>query len=106
MKCLAFLKNKSKEKRFTRFINEVCKVEVSDFLGLMRILNIKAIDDNKKPKDAAVLLEEVFDKYLELSNNAQKNLLDILIAANQQNKLSLLESKMEDNDNGTSAENN
>jgi hypothetical protein len=80
------LKEKKVEKRFKKFINEVSKLEVSDFLGLIRILNITAINEDKKPKDFDCILEEVLDKFLKLSNNAQKNLLSILEAANREKK--------------------
>lgn len=80
------LKEKKVEKRFKKFINEVSKLEVSDFLGLIRILNITAISEDKKPKDFNYILEEVLDKFLNLSNNAQKNLLSILEAANREKK--------------------
>lgn len=87
MNCLTFSKKKKQERRFNQFIGEVSKLEVEDFLGLIRILNISAVKEDKEPKDALEILTEVFEKYPTLSNNAQKNLLSILTAANQQTKL-------------------
>jgi len=86
MKCSFNLKERKKEIRFKKFISQVSKLEISDFLGLLKILNITAVDTNGKSKDSITILEEVFDKYLNLSNNAQKNLLSILTAANREER--------------------
>lgn len=86
MRCSINIKGKSAERRFKKFINEVSKLEISDFLGLLKMLNIQAVNSDTEPKGFSVILEEVLDKYLKLSNNAQKNLLSILTAANQAEK--------------------
>lgn len=74
-----------KEDLTTRFLREIANIkEPLTFLGVVRALRIELINEDKEAKSFSELLEEVLYKFKnELSRERKRELLRILINANQ-----------------------
>ena len=79
------LKKKSNpsEKEFQNFINYASKLEVMEFMGLVRMLNVDIFknDKEKTPRSFEEIFSEVMDKFIQASPMQRKNIMKILKAA-------------------------
>lgn len=73
---IRFKKNKTKKdiKHFTKFIEELNKLEPDEFIG-MAVVN--GIDITDKP-DADVIYEQLLDKWIEATPKRRKNMLYVM----------------------------
>lgn len=77
-------KIKVKKSIMDQFILEISRIkDPVVFLGVARILKVKAIGDDKETKDFNALFKEVLDAFQNSSHTRQKELLNILKAANR-----------------------
>lgn len=64
------------EKEFTKTLTLISKLEPVEFIGLMRLFNIKLMrDDNKTPKDFNELLNEFTETWLKMNRKQRRNLV-------------------------------
>lgn len=77
-------KIKVKKSIMDQFILEISRIkDPVVFLGVARVLKVKAIGDDKETKDFNALFKEVLDAFQNSSHTRQKELLNILKAANR-----------------------
>lgn len=64
------------EKEFTKTLTLISKLEPVEFIGLMRLFNIKLMrDDDKTPKDFNELLNEFTEIWLKMNRKQRRNLV-------------------------------
>ena len=76
-------KNNPSEKEFQNFVNYTSKLEAMEFMGLVRMLNVDILknDKEKTPRSFEEIFSEVMDKFIQASPMQRKNIMKILKAA-------------------------
>ena len=76
----------SKEKKFQEFLSVVSRLEPAEYCGLCKILCVPMIDENKDPLPFDTTLEQVMDKFLEMSRKPRRQLMKVLRALMESDK--------------------
>ncbi len=66
------------QRRAEKFIDYMARLQPIEFIGLMRFLKIKLVDENDEPIDALLLMVAAAEQFAELPSKLQ---LDLLKAA-------------------------
>lgn len=69
---------KAEEKRLLKFTKQLSKLEPVDFIGVARFFNIPLTTEEKEPRDAADLLDDILEKFINLTSKKQKMFMKIL----------------------------
>lgn len=74
-----------------QLIEQICKLEPVEFLGLARLLGVQVLEENKeaisekdkfKPRSFADVLEEVMQKYEKQNRSRKREILKLLKKSN------------------------
>jgi hypothetical protein len=72
------MKNKKKELN-REFMTELTKLEITEFIGVARLLNVKILkEDNETARNFVDVFSDVVDSYDKLGRNARRNLMKIV----------------------------
>lgn len=67
-----------------QFLKEIGKIkDIAVFLGVARVLKVQTMKDKDTPKEFNEVFKEIIDNYFAAEPKRQKELLDILKAANK-----------------------
>lgn len=80
------LKEKKDFKIYQKFMVEVSKLEIIEFLGLAKLLGVKFPPIKKEEdsgKEFEAILNEISEKFAKLSYKKKKAILKILVSANR-----------------------
>lgn len=82
------IKKKVDDKELSWFLSRVIKLSQIEFLGVLRLLNISFVIDEKKekpePQPFEDMISDLIDKYIVLSRTKRKNLNKIIDTARKQ----------------------
>lgn len=62
----------------SRFLIELPKLEAVEFLGVCRVLKVKLMDEQDKPRDFSDLLNDLMEAYSAAGRARKKELLKIV----------------------------
>jgi hypothetical protein len=69
----------------SEFLINLAQVELSEFLGIARILKVDLMDDNE-PKTFSSVFEEILEAYSKANRSRRRELLEIVKAATKREK--------------------
>lgn len=77
------MKNNSNKKELNRkFMMELTKLEITEFIGVARLLNVKVLkEDNETARNFVDVFSDIVDSYDKLGRSARRNLMKIVKAA-------------------------
>lgn len=79
-----FSRNNDK-KLNSEFLINLARVELSEFLGIARILKVDLMEDNE-PKTFSSVFEEILEAYSKANRSRRRELLEIVKAATKREK--------------------
>ena len=75
------MKNNKKELN-REFMMELTKLEITEFIGVARLLNVKVLkEDNETDRNFVDVFSDVVDSYDKLGKSARRNLMKIVKSA-------------------------
>ena len=75
------MKNNKKELN-RNFMTELTKLEITEFIGVARLLNVKILkEDNETARNFVDVFSDVVDSYDKLGRSARRNLMKIVKSA-------------------------
>ncbi len=66
-----------------KIVKEISKLQTEEFLGVCKILGVSLLNEDKVPKSAFTLFEEIIEKLGTMNRTQRKNLTKLLRAANE-----------------------
>ena len=76
------MKNNKKQLNM-EFMTELTKLEITEFLGVARILKVKVLKEDETPRDFVEVFEDIVKGYNEASRDRRRELLKIIKTANK-----------------------
>lgn len=70
----------------SEFLINLAQVELSEFLGIARILKVDLIMDDNEPKTFSSVFEEILEAYSKANRSRRRELLEIVKAATKREK--------------------
>ena len=76
------MKNNKKQLNM-EFMTELTKLEITEFLGVARILKVNVLREDETPRDFVGVFEDIVKGYNEASRDRRRELLKIIKTANK-----------------------
>ena len=73
----------NKKKLNMEFMTELTKLEITEFLGVARILKVSVLREDETPRDFVEVFEDIVKGYNEASRDRRRELLKIIKTANK-----------------------
>lgn len=70
----------------SEFLINLARVELSEFLGIARILKVDLMMDDNEPKTFSSVFEEILEAYNKANRSRRRELLEIVKAATKREK--------------------
>ena len=70
----------------SEFLINLAQVELSEFLGIARILKVDLMMDDNEPKTFSSVFEEILEAYSKANRSRRRELLEIVKAATKREK--------------------
>ena len=70
-------------KELIRFIGLINTLSATEFLGVVRIMNLTAIGENNKSRSFEDIMSDMIDKFIEYNRTQRRNLIKIIKKASQ-----------------------
>lgn len=74
---------KTSPKELIRFIGLINALPATEFLGVVRVMNLTAIGENNKPRSFEDIMSDMIDKFVEYNRTQRRNLMKIIKKASQ-----------------------
>lgn len=81
--------NEISPKNALKFIEEIGKLEEVEFFGLVRLLGVKLVDDEKQPREFESVFSDIFDRFIKLPRIKRKEIMNMLKDINKGRKSGL-----------------
>ena len=76
------MKNNKKQLNM-EFMTELTKLEITEFLGVARILKVTVLKEDESPREFVEVFEDIVKSYNEASRDRRRELLKIIKTANK-----------------------
>lgn len=73
-------------KEVKKLILSLRPLEVTELLGIFRMLNILVTDENGEPRPFEIVISEFIDEYIKLNRNQRRNLIALIEVATEKEK--------------------
>lgn len=70
-------------KELIRFIGLINTLSATEFLGVVRVMNLTAIGENNKARSFEDIMSDMIDKFIEYNRTQRRNLIKIIKKASQ-----------------------
>lgn len=70
-------------KELIRFIGLINTLSATEFLGVVRVMNLTAIGENNKARSFEDIMSDMIDKFVEYNRTQRRNLIKIIKKASQ-----------------------
>lgn len=70
-------------KELIRFIGLINNLSATEFLGVVRIMNLTIIGENNKSRSFEDIMSDMIDKFIEYNRTQRRNLIKIIKKASQ-----------------------
>ena len=70
-------------KELIRFIGLINTLSATEFLGVVRVMNLTAIGENNKARSFEDIMSDMIDKFVEYNRTQRRNLIKIINKASQ-----------------------
>lgn len=70
-------------KELIRFIGLINNLSATEFLGVVRIMNLTVIGENNKSRSFEDIMSDMIDKFVEYNRTQRRNLIKIIKKASQ-----------------------
>ena len=70
-------------KELIRFIGLINTLSATEFLGVVRIMNLTVIGENNKSRSFEDIMSDMIDKFIEYNRTQRRNLIKIIKKASQ-----------------------
>lgn len=74
---------KTSPKELIRFIGLINTLPATEFLGVVRIMNLTVIGENNKPRSFEDIMSDMIDKFVEYNRTQRRNLMKIIKKASK-----------------------
>lgn len=74
---------KTSPKELIRFIGLINTLPATEFLGVVRVMNLTAIGEDNKPRSFEDIMSDMIDKFVEYNRTQRRNLMKIIKKASQ-----------------------
>ena len=75
--------NRTSPKELIRFIGLINTLSATEFLGVVRVMNLTAIGENNKARSFEDIMSDMIDKFVEYNRTQRRNLIKIIKKASQ-----------------------
>ena len=70
-------------KELIRFIGLINTLSATEFLGVVRVMNLTVIGENNKSRSFEDIMSDMIDKFIEYNRTQRRNLIKIIKKASQ-----------------------
>ena len=70
-------------KELIRFIGLINSLSATEFLGVVRVMNLTVIGENNKSRSFEDIMSDMIDKFIEYNRTQRRNLIKIIKKASQ-----------------------
>ena len=70
-------------KELIRFIGLINTLSATEFLGVVRVMNLTVIGENNKSRSFEGIMSDMIDKFIEYNRTQRRNLIKIIKKASQ-----------------------
>lgn len=70
-------------KELIRFIGLINTLSATEFLGVVRVMNLTVIGENNKARSFEDIMSDMIDKFIEYNRTQRRNLIKIIKKASQ-----------------------
>ena len=70
-------------KELIRFIGLINPLSATEFLGVVRVMNLTVIGENNKSRSFEDIMSDMIDKFIEYNRTQRRNLIKIIKKASQ-----------------------
>ncbi len=81
------MRKKISSKRFLKFTENISKLSEIEFLGLVKMMNIKIYKENNEPKNFEEMLSDVLDNFLIIKEKPRKEIEKIIAISTKQKEI-------------------
>lgn len=74
---------KTSPKELIRFIGLINTLSATEFLGVVRVMNLTVIGENNKSRSFEDIMSDMIDKFVEYNRTQRRNLIKIIKKASQ-----------------------